>query len=495
MPHSKLKDHVFDPKKRKFLSPMNAVLGNLANIQDWFRERMPEYLWIGLILDFFDSRRLAILYLTSALKQITAEYPDLINPRMSTILAMPEKDQKRVFDILEQFVPKDVISPLTILYTFSQNPYFASRFATQEYDVQKSSSILERVMKKATAFTSDFSTDIAFFIVYTFAVNGKIHLPKNKGFENVVDDLNSYAEADVLDDEKRKIQGFIRCHVLTSASTYENNQIFLDDFWKKTSSLFECSSMYFKYEKDVSDNDVDLYASLIKDIYLYYREMYRVIEPLNLKFLVLLGLAVYSYKRFLEIVEHNLYNAISGRSIVRVMIECYLMMKYLLKKSKEKETVWEEYQFHGIGKYKATLKNHQENTTSLDKSHINVDYLNLIVNEFKDEEFVDIDTSYFDDIGIRTLAITVEEKDLYSLYYNYDSSFEHGLWGAIRESSLIACQNPAHQYHSIPDVENLQKMKSVWYDAVMVMNKTIGLLIEEFGISDELKNRMKGNGL
>ena len=100
---------------------------------------------------------------------------------MSTILAMPEKDQKRVFDILEQFVPKEVISPLTILYTFSQNPYFASRFTTQEYDVKKSSSILERVMKKATAFTSDFSTDIAFFIVYTFAVNGKIHLPKNKG--------------------------------------------------------------------------------------------------------------------------------------------------------------------------------------------------------------------------------------------------------------------------------------------------------------------------
>ena len=343
MPHSKLKDHVFDPKKRKFLSPMNAVLGNLANIQDWFRERMPEYLWIGLILDFFESRRLAIRCLTSALKQITAEYPDLIIPRMSTILAMPEKDQKRVFDILEQFVPKEAISPLTILYTFSQNPYFASRFTTQEYDVQKSSFILERVMKKATAFTSDFSTDIAFFLVYTFAANGKIHLPKNKGFENIVDDLNSYADADVLDDEKRKIQGFIRCYVLTSASTYENNQIFLDDFWKKTSSLFECSSMYFKYEKDVSDNDVDLYASLVKDIYLYYREMYRIIEPLNLKFLVLLGLAVYSYKRFLEIVEHNLYNAISGRSIVRVMIECYLMMKYLLKKSKEKETVWEEY--------------------------------------------------------------------------------------------------------------------------------------------------------
>uniref|UniRef100_UPI004057B053 helix-turn-helix domain-containing protein n=1 Tax=Agathobacter sp. TaxID=2021311 RepID=UPI004057B053 len=34
---------------------------------------------------------------------------------------------------------------------------------------------------------------------------------------------------------------------------------------------------------------------------------------------------------------------------------------------------------------------------------------------------------------------------------DYDSSFEHGLWGAIRESSLLKCNNPAHKYHCLPE--------------------------------------------
>lgn len=42
-----------------------------------------------------------------------------------------------------------------------------------------------------------------------------------------------------------------------------------------------------------------------------------------------------------------------------------------------------------------------------------------------------MDTTYFDKKKIREKAIDVDEKDLFGLYYDYDSAFEHGLWGAI----------------------------------------------------------------
>ena len=45
-----------------------------------------------------------------------------------------------------------------------------------------------------------------------------------------------------------------------------------------------------------------------------------------------------------------------------------------------------------------------------------------------------MDTKYFDKQNIRLKAESVDEKNLFGLYYDYDSSFEHGLWGAIRES-------------------------------------------------------------
>lgn len=48
-----------------------------------------------------------------------------------------------------------------------------------------------------------------------------------------------------------------------------------------------------------------------------------------------------------------------------------------------------------------------------------------------------------DKITIRDKAIEVDEKELYDIAYDYDSSFAHGLWGAInyirleRMSSLL----------------------------------------------------------
>ncbi len=37
-------------------------------------------------------------------------------------------------------------------------------------------------------------------------------------------------------------------------------------------------------------------------------------------------------------------------------------------------------------------------------------------------------------------------------------AFSHGYWGAIRESSLLICDNPAHNYHSVADTECEQKI-------------------------------------
>jgi hypothetical protein len=64
-------------------------------------------------------------------------------------------------------------------------------------------------------------------------------------------------------------------------------------------------------------------------------------------------------------------------------------------------------------------------------SHVDKDYIEALVNEFKIEESIDMDTRYFDQQNIRLKAESVNEKELYGLYYDYDSSFEHGLWGAI----------------------------------------------------------------
>lgn len=114
-----------------------------------------------------------------------------------------------------------------------------------------------------------------------------------------------------------------------------------------------------------------------------------------------------------------------------------------------------------------------------------------MINEFIGEEYIDMDTRYFDKQNIREKANYVGEKELYGLYYDYDSSFEHGLWGAIRESALIKCNSPSHQYHCIPDYKNEQKLKSVWNDTITIMNKIVFLLDELYELPYKMIEEVK----
>lgn len=225
------------------------------------------------------------------------------------------------------------------------------------------------------------------------------------------------------------------------------------------------------------------------EVFTYLSELFVATDPLNEKMNVLLGIATYSYKRLKEIYEYQLFNSIYGRSCVRVLIEDYIMMKYLVKNETSHDNIWRDYQLYGMGLYKLVLARYRE-SGAFQESHFDEKYIEALVNEFKDEEFFDMDTKYFDKQNIRMKAESVGEKDLYGLYYDYDSSFEHGLWGAIRESSLLKCNNPAHKYHCVPDVEDETRLKTVLPDCIMVMNKTVSFLNELYGIPEQLLNEV-----
>lgn len=139
--------------------------------------------------------------------------------------------------------------------------------------------------------------------------------------------------------------------------------------------------------------------------------------------------------------------------------------------------------------YKLVLSRHRDGEDQIE-SHFDNKYIEALVNEFKDEEFIDMDTRYFDRQNVRLKAESVGEKDLYGLYYDYDSSFEHGLWGAIRESSLLKCNNPAHKYHCVPDIEDQTRLKTVLPDCIMVMNRIVSFLDELYGIPEHLLNEV-----
>ena len=386
------------------------------------------------------------------------------------------------------YIDRSTLNPLTILYTYSEYPIFVRYFSIHDSRIEERIEMLIDIVNKSYNHQSDFATDIRYVIISFMLITDRIRIFNT--LEHTIYSIKMYPHLKHSDGEMRAIRPTIRAFEMAAVSMEQKDEKFIDTFWKGISIMSDCD--LFKVEYPTEKYNTQLYMELLCEINKYFTELHQCANPLDNKMTVLLGIETYSYKRLLEVVEHNLFNSISGRTAVRTMIENYIMMKYLLLNETIHDDIWTDFQYYGIAQYKIIVARFRDYEVNLEQSHVDFNYLEALVNEFIREEFIEMDTRYFDKKNIRAKAEEVNEKILYGLFYDYDSAFEHGMWGAIRESSLLKCTSPGHHYHCVPDCYNQQNLKSVWYDCVYVMNKTILLLNEIFGLQpDLLKGIMK----
>jgi hypothetical protein len=199
----------------------------------------------------------------------------------------------------------------------------------------------------------------------------------------------------------------------------------------------------------------------------------------NDKFNVIIGTITYSLKIFNDVIEKDLSDSILGRHAYRTILETFINIKYLLKLEQQNPNVWLEYKLYGIGKYKLPLLKERENSIQ-NNTHFADPLAEVIINEIIWEEFLDIDTRYFDNKKIKEKFEEVGEKYLYEVLYEYDNNFIHGFWGAVRESSMLHCDNATHKFHSVPDINFEQKLSSVNSDIYKIIDKFYNLIEESF---------------
>ena len=481
MRNSKLSEHTF--VKGRFITPLNSLpmMQELEDEKSWTYGRMPEYIWIGLILKYFGREEglKKSYYIISKIHNVA---PDLYTVRLSQILKLDTNIQEEIYEYIISLGVKDAISPLTIFLTGSQAPVFAKYFYSYKQGIEDRCKAIVETMSEIMDHQSNEATDIRFVAVYFNILSGKMHLLKEQ-----VNLLISYPASKHIDEIMRMARPIVRSLEMMILTFENTDSEYLKGFWRCVSEMTECDIFVINFPEE--NRSITAYMESLHEVFVYLSELLIASNMLDEKMNVLLGIATYSYKRLKEIYRHQLFNSISGRSCVRVLIEDYIMMKYLMKNEAFHENIWHDYQLYGMGLYKLVLARHRE-SDCLEESHFDEKYIEALVNEFKGEEFINMDTRYFDKQNIRSKAESVNEKRLFGLYYDYDSSFEHGLWGAIRESSLLKCNNPAHKYHCVPDIEDEIVLKTVLPDCVMIMNKTILFLNELYGIPEQLLNEV-----
>ncbi|MEG1940791.1 MAG: DUF5677 domain-containing protein [Eubacterium sp.] len=477
MKPSSLSDQVVYRKKGRIVSPLVDELEDVLKLNSWSLERVPEYLWLALILDKY-GRTQGLQYCSDIIRFITKNFPEINSAKISDILHADTAVQIKIFEKINTLIDPKVLSPLTVVIDNSMSKTFYNQFYIAAYSMGDRAEKLKEVTKKYNSPDSFEATDVRYLAVLPKVFFGNLTFTED-GLD--ITAMKNYSTT--THDEE--IMALYRPVVRTIEGVQmpdDKIDDFVSLFWKRVMAVTDCKPMAISFKKETNKQKYFKFIENTKEAINYLNVKSKEKTLLDDAYSVLIGSLAYAFKTFIEVIEHDLGNTIIGRQSIRIIIEIYIMMKYLCLKEAEKPEIWKEYKAYGIGKYKLILLKVRAGMGN-DISHITEPLLNAIVNEPMLEEFTDIDLKYFDDIKIRDKAMSIGEKDLYDVAYDYDSSYAHGLWGAVRESSMLSCGNVFHHYHAIPDATATQNLSDVTEDCYKYLVKLIKFVNQKYNLS------------
>lgn len=89
-------------------------IGSILRLSSWAKCWLPEFLWIGLIIQKLGRKKgLENLYLI--IEDLKRE--DLAFPQLSKIFELSEEQQKKYWSIVNRYVEKSILLPLTVVIT------------------------------------------------------------------------------------------------------------------------------------------------------------------------------------------------------------------------------------------------------------------------------------------------------------------------------------------------------------------------------------------
>jgi len=470
---SRIKDHKV--RSGRVISPWNYSMGQTMKFSSWALNRLPEYIWLALILDTYERDK-GLRLAATILQEISSYEKSLDTPRLSKILSLPTSAQESIYKSILKRIGKDSLSPLTAVIDGEKNETFWSYFYVPEHSLDSRLLKLQSIIKTNYFHQSNEATDIRFLVVMNMVYQEKIFFSRE--CSSTIEALQEYPNTNHEDEKMRSYRPMVRSAEMHMG---ESNKEYIESFWKQIGMSTECKLFYINHKDHgmKSDEIIGDIAEVLE--YVWCKNKEESIK--NGKLTVIMSLITYSYKVLHETVTNNVGTSIAARSSVRIIAEVFIMLKYLIKMAAEKPNIWNDYQQYGVGKYKLVLLKAREVEVAID-SHVIPDILEMLVNEETWEEFIDADLRYFDQMGIRDKSIFVGEKELFDLMYDYDSNYAHGLWGAVRESAMVKCDNAAHMFHAVPDFSLKQNCADVVPDMVKLMKRTLTLLSEEYELPE-----------
>lgn len=449
---------------------MQEPLGSIMHLCSWSKERLPEYIWIGILRNSCNNKKdyFKKFYHLKEYMLKTLEEP---TDKFSTILKLKREDKISLFEKIKEVFGDKVLDPIIIVSNFDKD--LRDSFLDKSNTNNKRISTINEIIKKMYDRHCDFAMDVRYSALI-LKIN-KIYFPSNDMI--IKDAIQKYP---LLENDNPLIDMYkISLSSLEGMDFFDSTYDYSKYFYEEMYLMTDCNPKIIVYPKT---GDIDLLTTKIREL----KKLILKSEEIKSddKRDVIVGNIVYIYKIVKEIIDNNLYDSIVSRFILRTITEVIVNIKFLCSQEKDNPDIWEAFKDYGNSKYKMIYKRIEEGTTLNDNcKHFDEVMLKLLANETKSEEFLKVSFKDFADKNVRQKFILVDEKDLYDTYYDYDTCFTHGYWGAIRESSLLTCDNPAHNYHSVADTECNQKLINCCDDLIFLIDKIIVIMDSELGVN------------
>ncbi len=470
--NSKFSEHSF--KKGVFYAPFNSSFGDKLSLSPWALEALPEYIWISLILEGYGRAR-GLGIIEAIIKDLSKISKELCISKLSNIFSLELSKQQKYYEVISRWINPSILSPLTLIFRMENHTLFNNFFLDIDVTIDHKVEILERVIKKNLFHQTNEATDVRFVILLFEIYGDRLYVANGLGVKEA---LIEYPKIDHSNPKMQFYRPMIRSAEIGSRAIFNQKNNFCEIFWKNVAMLTQCNSLIIDYGEQ-GGTSMNFFGDSVNVIeYLIANNKEKLI--MDEKFSVCLGIATYALKIYKEVLDGKLSDGILGRFALRTITEVYVTLKYMLLKETEQENVWKSFKEYGVGKYKYVVLKARELDQDMSQHHFALPVLDAILNEDKNEEFTDMDTRLFDNQNVRKKFEVIGENNLYDLYYEYDTNFIHGLWGAIRESSMVSCDNPGHKYHPIPDITFEQKLKNIESDSEMILKKLFKLISSNY---------------
>lgn len=476
---SKLSEH---KRVKKQLKPPLAQLE--LKPASWIDDRLPEMLWAVLVVGNLERDK-ALEFFRSIAKFVknNKECADIT---LSGIEKLPIDKRKEFIAAMLSWSDeiRSALRPLGLLPDLPAADDWKSFL--DKPNPKEDWNKLANGVAKTIWHQSEAATDCRWIKFFCEIISGKLKFARS--IEDIEESLRGVFEYPNYGD-LRHIRPFIRAGEISQIFKQEDNNKWASKFWeycynntgcvpeeavnqrlqnkqkKLTEEIEEAREYYFAETAKLRNNLINHFFATSK------------VSSIDSRHEGAFGLALFGVTLFIELIFYRVPLSITGRVALRMLVEAYITLKYLVAKEKSEPQIWEGYRNYGTGQLKLIYLKLKESGQEI--ASIEVDQLDFLANEDRWIEFAPITLGHWDSENLRKISEEVGLKNIYDKYYDYTSGFVHANWGAIRESVYQKCVNPLHRYHRLPTYD-LPLMSSVTKDVAEIVNSILDCLSDVY---------------